>query len=156
MKRREFVKNTGMLMAAAPFMNFYAKAADLGRLMVLGFDGMDPAIVQRLISEGQLPNMAKLAQQGTFTMMRTTIPPQSPVAWGSFITGADPGVHGIFDFLHRDPKTYIPKFSQADTMPAEWVLRMGKLKIPLKSSEVILRREGKAFWDYLEERDVEA
>lgn len=143
-------------MAAAPFMNFAANPASMGKMAVIGFDGMDPAVVQRLMQKGELPNMTKLAQQGTFTMMRSTVPPQSPVAWGSFITGADPGVHGIYDFLHRDPETYIPKFSQADTMPAGWVVKLGKYKIPLMTAETILKREGKAFWDYLEERDVEA
>jgi len=159
MKRREFIKNTGLLTAAsaaAPFMNFAANPSGLGRMIVLGFDGMDPGIVNRLMAKGELPNMQKLAQQGTFTMMRTSIPPQSPVAWGSFITGADPGVHGIYDFLTRTPETYMPKFSGADTMPAEWVVKLGKYKIPLKSSEILLRREGKAFWDYLEDRDIEA
>lgn len=161
MKRREFIKNTGLLAAASmagPFLNFAASPASLGKMIVLGFDGMDPVIVRRLMQKGELPNMQKLAQMGTFTMMQSTIPPQSPVAWGSFITGSDPGVHGIFDFLTRDPKTYIPKFSQADTIPADpaWTLKMGKYRLPLKSAEVILKREGKAFWDYLEERDIEA
>lgn len=159
MKRREFIKNTGLLTAAsaaAPFMNFAANPSGLGKMIVLGFDGMDPGVVNRLMAKGELPNMQKLAQQGTFTMMRTSIPPQSPVAWGSFITGADPGVHGIYDFLTRTPETYMPKFSGADTLPAEWIVKLGKYKIPLKSSEIVLRREGKAFWDYLEDRDIEA
>ena len=156
MKRREFIKNTGVLVAASPFLNFAANTSSPGKMIVLGFDGMDPAIVNRLMKKGELPNMRKLARMGTFTMMSSTIPPQSPVAWGSFIVGADPGVHGLYDFVSRDPKTYFPKFSGADTLPAEWVVKLGKFKIPLKSSKVVLNREGKAFWDYLEERDVEA
>lgn len=144
-------------MAAAPFMNFIVNGASFkDRMMILGFDGMDPKIVNRLMQAGELPNMSKLAKQGTFTMMRTALPPQSPVAWASFITGADPGVHGLYDFLHRTPETYMPKFSGADTLPSEYVVKMGKYKIPLKSSEVVLKREGKAFWDYLEERDLDA
>jgi len=155
MKRRDFIKNTGAVLAVAPFMNF-ASSASVPRMIVLGFDGMDHSVVWRLMQKGELPNMKKLAQQGVFSTMQTTIPPQSPVAWGSFITGADPGVYGIYDFLHRDPKTYIPKFSQSDTLPAEWQIPVFKYKIPLKSAEIVLRREGKAFWDYLEERDVDA
>jgi predicted AlkP superfamily phosphohydrolase/phosphomutase len=155
MKRREFIKYTGTALAAAPFMNF-ADGSSKPRMIVLGFDGMDPVTVNRLMKKGELPNMQRLAGQGVFTMMRTSIPPQSPVAWGSFITGADPGVYGIYDFLTRDPKTYIPEFSQSDTLPAEWHLKLGKYNIPLKSAQIVLRREGKAFWDYLEERDIEA
>ncbi len=155
MKRRDFIKHTGAVVAAAPFMNF-ASSSSAARMMVLGFDGMDPATVNRLMQKGELPNMQKLAGKGVFTMMRTSIPPQSPVAWGSFITGADPGVYGIYDFLTRDPKTYFPKFSQSDTLPAEWHIKLGKYNIPLKSAQIVLKREGKAFWDYLEERDIEA
>jgi len=155
MKRREFIKHTGAALAAAPFMNF-ASNSSKGRMIVLGFDGMDPMTVNRLMQKGELPNMRKLSERGVFTMMRTTIPPQSPVAWGSFITGADPGVYGIYDFLHRDPETYIPEFSQSDTLPPEWNLKLGKYNIPLKPAKIVLKREGKAFWDYLEERDVDA
>ena len=100
--------------------------------------------------------MQRLGERGTFTMMRSTIPPQSPVAWGSFITGADPGVFGIFDFLHRDPETYIPIFSQSDTLPSRMMVNLGKYRIPLKPGKVVLKREGPAFWDYLEERGIPA
>lgn len=155
MDRREFIKNTSVLVAAAPFMNFGASRPK-SRMIVLGFDGMDPTVVNRLMQKGELPNMQKLAEQGVFTMMRTSIPPQSPVAWGSFITGADPGKHAIFDFLHRDPQSYAPKFSQCDTIPADWHIKLGKYNIPLKSAQIQLKREGKPFWDYLEERDIEA
>ncbi len=156
MKRRDFIKSTGTVLAAAPFMNFGAGINRGKRLLVLGFDGMDPKVVYKMIKRGELPNLKKLAQRGVFSMMRTTIPPQSPVAWGSFITGADPGVYGIYDFVHRDPKTYLPKTSGADTLPSSLNIKLGKFKIPLKPSKVVLRREGKAFWDYLEEKDIEA
>jgi predicted AlkP superfamily phosphohydrolase/phosphomutase len=137
-------------------MNFAAGAPLGKKMLVLGFDGMDPGIVHRLIGRGELPNMQRLGGRGVFTMMRSTIPPQSPVAWGSFISGADPGVFGIFDFLHRDPETYIPIFSQSENLPSRMMVSLGKYKIPLKPGKVLLRREGRAFWDYLEERDIPA
>ena len=74
--------------------------------------------------------------------MRSTIPPQSPVAWGSFISGADPGVFGIFDFLHRNPENYTPMFSQSETLPAGMMVNLGKYQIPLKPGKVVLKREG--------------
>jgi predicted AlkP superfamily phosphohydrolase/phosphomutase len=156
MKRRDFIKSSGAVLAAAPLMNFGASAPLGKKMLVLGFDGMDPGIVSRLMGQGQLPNMQRLAGRGVFTMMRSTIPPQSPVAWGSFISGADPGVFGIFDFLHRDPETYTPMFSQSSTTPSHMMVSLGKYRIPLKPGKVVLRREGRAFWDYLEDRDIPA
>ena len=123
-------------MAAAPFMNFAAGGPGSKKMIVLGIDGMDPMITYRLMQQGQLPNMKRLAQRGTFTMMRTTLPPHSPVAWGSFITGSDPGAFGIFDWIHRDPSTYFPSPSWAETFPSEWIVKLGKYKIPLKSGKV--------------------
>ncbi len=156
MKRRDFIKSAGTVVAASPFMNFGAGIKNNKRMIVLGFDGMDPLITYEMMKRGELPNLKRLAQSGTFSMMRTTIPPQSPVAWGSFITGSDPGTYGLFDFVHRDPETYFPITSGAETIPASLNIKLGKYKIPLKPSKIVLRREGKAFWDYLEEKDVDA
>jgi len=156
MKRRDFIKSSGTLLAAAPFMNFAAGKPLTKKMLVLGFDGMDPGVVSRLMEQGQLPNMQRLSGQGVFTMMRSTIPPQSPVAWGSFISGADPGVFGIFDFLHRNPENYTPMFSQSETLPAHWLVKLGQYQIPLKPGKVVLKREGRTFWDYLEDRGIPA
>ena len=157
MKRRDFIKSSGAtLLAAAPLMNFGAGRPLGKKMLVLGFDGMDPGVVNRLMGRGELPNMQRLGGRGAFTMMRSSIPPQSPVAWGSFISGADPGVFGIFDFLHRDPETYTPMFSQSDTLPSRMMVNLGKYRIPLKPGKVVLKREGRAFWDYMEERDIPA
>lgn len=156
MKRRDFIKSSGAVLAAAPFMNFAAGSPLAKKMLVLGFDGMDPGIVNRLMAQGQLPNMQRLGERGVFTMMRSTIPPQSPVAWGSFISGSDPGKFGIFDFVHRDPATYTPMFSMTETLPGGMMVNIGKYRIPLKPGKIVLKREGPAFWDYLEERDIPA
>ena len=154
MKRRDFIKSTGAVLAVSPFMNFAKDKPLAKKMLVLGFDGMDPGIVKRLMEQGQLPNLQRLGGQGVFTMMRSTIPPQSPVAWGSFISGADPGVFGIFDFIHRNPENYNPFFSQSETLPSRMMVDIGKYKFPLKSGKVILKREGRAFWDYMEDRGI--
>ena len=54
------------------------------RLIVLGVDGMDPGFLER--HWDALPNLAALRRQGGFCRLATTIPPQSPVAWSTFIT----------------------------------------------------------------------
>ena len=61
------------------------------------------------MDEGKLPNLAKLRAQGTFSPLRPTIPSQTPVSWSTFSTGLNPGRHGVFDFLKRDPKNYKPE-----------------------------------------------
>src|SRR6476659_8219132 len=78
------------------------------RLVILGFDGMDPALVSRWMREGKLPNLKRLADQGGLYPLATTHSPESPTAWASFATGVNPGKHNIYDFLVRDTSTYLP------------------------------------------------
>ena len=81
------------------------------RCIVLGMDGLDPQIVAALMRENKLPNFANLVDNGTFGSLQSSNPVMSPVAWSNIATGADPGHHGIFDFLHRDPNSYMPYIS---------------------------------------------
>jgi predicted AlkP superfamily phosphohydrolase/phosphomutase len=77
-------------------------------VIVIGLDGLEPSIVEAMLGAGELPNLAKLVSLGGLSRVATTYPAQTPVAWSSFATGANPGGHGIFDFLRRDPRTYLP------------------------------------------------
>jgi predicted AlkP superfamily phosphohydrolase/phosphomutase len=81
------------------------------RCLVLGMDGLDPQLTAALMRENKLPHFARLAHEGTFGPLQTSNPVMSPVAWSSIATGAGPGTHGIFDFLHRDPRNYTPYLS---------------------------------------------
>ena len=82
------------------------------KVIVLGFDGVDAKYTERWMNEGKLPNLARLRAIGTFRPLRPTLPAQTPVSWSTFSTGIDPGRTGIFDFLRRDPKTYLPLFAK--------------------------------------------
>lgn len=124
------------------------------RVIVLGFDGMDYGLTQRLISEGRLPNLARLAELGGFSPLQTSIPPQSPVAWSDFLTGLDAGGHGIYDFIHRDPRTMLPYLSTTITEGPSRVIRLGKWQLPLAGGKVTLLRHGIAFWEALEEEGI--
>ncbi|HRX83632.1 MAG TPA: alkaline phosphatase family protein [Phycisphaerae bacterium] len=126
------------------------------QMIVLGFDGLDPKLCKELLDAGRLPNFAKLAAKGGFMPLQTSTPPQSPVAWSSIITGTNPGEHGIFDFIHRDPKTYFPDFSTSRNEPAGWPLRFGRWEIPLASGKVINLRHGDPFWSFLTRHGVNA
>jgi predicted AlkP superfamily phosphohydrolase/phosphomutase len=78
------------------------------RVIVIGLDGLEPKIVESLLAPGELPNLQRLRSRGGFARIATTCPAQTPVAWSSFATGTNPGGHGIFDFIRRDPATYLP------------------------------------------------
>ncbi|MCK4413104.1 MAG: alkaline phosphatase family protein [Candidatus Eisenbacteria sp.] len=137
-------------------------AARFDRVIVLGIDGVDHKLLSAWMDEGLLPNFSQLARMGDFLPLGTSTPPQSPVAWSNFITGADSGVHGIFDFIHRDPRTYLP-FSamSAVTPPDDQVSILGvrfanrislpfsDYLIPLNGGTTTNMRRGTPFWDLL-------
>jgi predicted AlkP superfamily phosphohydrolase/phosphomutase len=81
------------------------------KTLILGFDSFDPAVFEELAGKNQLPNFEKLSQQGGYSRLGVCSPPQTEVSWTSIATGADPGGHGIFDFVHRNPASYTPYVS---------------------------------------------
>ena len=125
------------------------------RVIILGFDGLDYGYTKKLMEEGRLPNFSRLAQEGTFGPLETSIPPQSPVAWSNFITGMDSGGHGIFDFVHRNPETLIPVFSMSEVSAGGTTLKIGKYQFPLSGGSVELLRRGRPFWEVLENHGIE-
>jgi len=162
MNRRQFLKaglassSVFALGGGPPFLRALGRRATENKVLVLGFDGLDPRLLQRWLGEGRLPAFRRLIQSGGFRPLRTSLPPQSPVAWSDFITGTDPGGHGIFDFMHRDPETYIPVFSATATTEAKTTLKLGDIVLPLRGGEVKNMIRGKAFWQILEEYDIPA
>jgi predicted AlkP superfamily phosphohydrolase/phosphomutase len=124
------------------------------KVIVLGIDGMDPNFVERHWSA--LPNLDRLRHQGGFRRLGTTTPPQSPVAWATFITGMDPASHGIFDFVHRDPATMEIFSSMGRTEEPKYALSFGSYVLPLSSAHVHALRQGKAFWEMLTDRGIHA
>ena len=77
------------------------------KMLIIGIDGMDPKVTDKLMSEGMLPNFLRLKEIGSFSKLKTVLPAESPVAWTTIATGTNPGKHGLFDFVTRDPKTYL-------------------------------------------------
>ena len=162
--RREFIK-AGVAASAAVGLGgaarlappVYGRARTTKKMIVLGLDGLDPVLTKRWIDEGRLPAFRKLLEQGgDFRPLGTSLPPQTPVAWSNFITGMDPGGHGIFDFFNRDPKTYVPVFSATETSGAAKTIRLGKTLIPLSGGRIRNLRRGRAFWQILEDAGIPA
>jgi len=78
------------------------------KTLILGFDSFDPAVFERMAGQNLLPNLEKFTHQGGYARLEVCSPPQTEVSWTCMATGVDPGGHGIFDFVHRDPMTYVP------------------------------------------------
>ncbi len=125
---------------------FPSEASPIGRVIVIGLDGLEPSIVGPLLDAGELPNLARLRGRGGYSTVATTSPAQTPVAWSTFATGTNPGGHGIFDFLRRDPKTYRPDIALSRYEPA------GAFRPP----KAVNLRRGAAVWDLLAARGVDS
>jgi len=108
-------------------------------VLVLGWDGAEPSLIAKLLAQGRLPNLARLIATGRQGILRSTIRPESSVAWTSFATGVNPGQHGIFGFMHSKPDFYHtrPVSSLDVRLPFFWEVlsqrgyRVGILNMPM-------------------------
>ncbi|HOZ45535.1 MAG TPA: alkaline phosphatase family protein [Candidatus Hydrogenedentes bacterium] len=144
--RRQFLAGT----AAAAVVGTTSAAQTGGRVIILGFDGVKPEVVEHMLDAGELPNLAKLKQAGAYSRLRSSNPPQSPTAWSSFASCTWAGNHGIFDFLRRTPETYMPGLGFGMTTQPE-LNGDGSLK---SRAKFVSFRKGKAFWATASERGL--
>jgi predicted AlkP superfamily phosphohydrolase/phosphomutase len=115
------------------------------KVIVIGLDGLEPSIVEPMLERGELPNLACIRQSGFYSRLKTTYPAQTPVAWSSFATGTNPGGHGIFDFISRDPKTYQP-----DAALSHFAAPKNMFSPP----QVVNQRKGAPLWHALKQAGV--
>lgn len=108
------------------------------RIIIVGLDGLSPDIIERMMSEGKLPHFARLKEKGSYRRLATTNPSQSPVAWSGFATGLNPGKHGLFDFIKRDPKNYMPEIAQTN----------------IENFQAKPIRSVKSFWHYTSDKNI--
>ena len=97
------------------------------RVVVIGLDGATFDLILPWVKQGALPTFKKLMENGSWGELKSTVPPLTGPAWSSFITGKNPGKHGIFDFMVRNPAGY------------DWVTINATF------------RKGRSFWSFLEE-----
>lgn len=128
------------------FLGRSSKAPET-RVIVLGLDGLDPDLLEKFMAEGLLPNFKRLKEEGSYERLATTNPALSPVAWSSFITGANPGRHGVFDFLRRDPQTYLPILTFTDIEGSKPGFQIGDFKFSFSKPRLRTHRKGEAFWE---------
>jgi predicted AlkP superfamily phosphohydrolase/phosphomutase len=93
------------------------------RVCVIGLDGTPASLLRRLIEAGELPALAALASEGVGEAV-APLPPVSSVSWASATTGQNPGRHGVFGFVERDPSSYDLTFTTAGSIrtPTAWEL----------------------------------
>ncbi|MGD2295849.1 MAG: alkaline phosphatase family protein, partial [Candidatus Aminicenantes bacterium] len=130
------------------------KKSLVDRLVIIGLDCMDPLLTEKFMAEGKLPNFSKLREHGSYARLETSIPSISPVAWSSFMTGSHPAKHNIFDFLSRDPKTYLPDLSSARIGKPKKNLSFGKYSLPLSKPEIKGLRRSVPFWKILGDNGI--
>ena len=75
-------------------------------LMLIGWDGASPDLLERFCAAGKLPTVQRLIEAGSYRRLRSTIPPVTACAWPSFLSGRNPGKHGLFDFVRPHEGNY--------------------------------------------------
>lgn len=108
------------------------------RLLIIGLDGADWGVIDDLAEQGLLPVIARLRREGAWAPLTSTVPPATFPAWTTFMTGCNPGRHGVFDFTRRRPGTYSLEFVNATyrKAPTLWHilsqagLRVGVVGLP--------------------------
>jgi len=113
---------------------------------------MDPNFLEAHWAD--LPNLDRLRREGECKRLATTMPPQSPVAWATFMTGGDATAHGIYDFVDRNPRTLQPFSSMGEAEPSRHVLPIGGFQIPLTSPAFRTFLRGRPFWNGLLARNI--
>ncbi len=109
------------------------------RILVIGWDGAEPSIISQLTAAGRLKNLATLARQGSQRWIDSTVRAESSIAWTTFATGADPGLHGIFGFTRQIEGSYQTELNNTThvSLPFFWETlgahgkRVGILNMPM-------------------------
>lgn len=110
------------------------------RVLILGLDGATWDVLRPLMAEGRMPRLSKALSAGTHGVLFSTVPPITPAAWTTFLTGRQPGSHGILDFERYDPFTNRLRFNNTITVEhvrnlwrilSERGLRVGSVNVPM-------------------------
>lgn len=115
-------RGVGVAVALAGLLSLAACGRDEPRVLVLGFDGLDPGAVDLLVSEGKMPNFGRLRLEGAYGRLLSSEPMLSPILWTTIATGRTPDAHGIGHFVALDPKTgeSLPVTSDLRRVRALW------------------------------------
>ncbi len=156
--RREFVQAAAGVAGAMstlgfPYIGRAAAGGGVNGVIVLAVDGMDPTLLADCIRTGLTPNCKRLATRGV-TRLGTSDPPQSPVAWSNFISGGNPGIHGIFDFISMNKDAMAPQAATGSAGGGGVTLPVGPYALPLSGGKPDFARQGPTLWDLIDRAGI--
>lgn len=96
----------------------------MSRLLIIGIDSASFDLIDPWLGAGKLPNLSKYMNNGAYGQLKSVVPPMSPPAWTSFVTGKNPGKHGVLDFTTRKPGSYALEFVNARSRKAETIWKI--------------------------------
>ncbi len=91
------------------------------KVFVLGLDGAPETVLGPLLEAGEMPHLAALGAGGARGALLSTTPPTSPVAWATFVTGKNPGRHGVYDFLEFSHRPLGGRVNSSRTVSGETI-----------------------------------
>jgi len=110
------------------------------RVLIIGLDGATFDVLNPLMAEGRMPRLAGAVTDGASGVLHSTVPPITPAAWTTFLTGTGPGRHGILDFERYDVATNTLQFNSTRVLGGvrnlwqilgDWGLRVGSINVPM-------------------------
>jgi predicted AlkP superfamily phosphohydrolase/phosphomutase len=109
------------------------------KVLIIGLDGATFELIKPWVAAGQLPTFKHLLAGGTHADLESTIPPITPPAWTSFMTGMNPGKHGVFNFTEYHPTDHSIRYANAANrkVPTLWKLlsalgwSVGVINVPM-------------------------
>jgi len=92
------------------------------KILIIGLDAATLELIIPWVNQGYLPILKNLINTGSYAKMKSVLPVLSSAAWTTFMTGANPGKHGVFDFVYRKENSYIlkPVTRLQNKLPTIW------------------------------------
>jgi predicted AlkP superfamily phosphohydrolase/phosphomutase len=129
----------GMSLGGALGLQGCGKDAPPPKVLVIGLDGATFDLIGPWMEAGKLPNLRALRDEGASGTLFSVIPPWSPPAWTTAVTGVNPGQHGIYDFFRVDYDSLygLTETAASRRVPAIWTLlseadrKVGVINVPM-------------------------
>lgn len=114
-------------------MRQYTPTSKMGRVIVIGVDGATFTLLEPMMEQGKLPNLKAFKDYGSMGVLKTVFPPVTPAAWSTFMTGKNPGKHGILEFVVKSKDGETPTNSRLRKGKTLWKIlsEAGKRSIVL-------------------------